>query len=257
MLFAGFGSERFHDKSLPLIQRLYIRIFGAPEIGAKIRWNIVKRIIQMIPFSSCFDAGCGNAYMLFYLSKKQPDHRFMGYDLSKADITRNSATAEIMRLQNLEFVQGDILDINIKDKFDLVVSVDNLEHIQDDVQALRQLATVMRPDSTLLIHVPKPEKEFFFKSSHDYFLEDHARDGYTTAELADKLGQAGFTVTSSTEHYNFFQTFANELGTKAAGILPLYALLLPFTYLISLVPDFIADRVKPVRNSIVVIARLK
>lgn len=252
-----FGSEASLDASLSWPRRIYICLFGAPEIGAKIRWNILKKVIAEMKYDSCFDAGCGTASMIFHLAKNNPRRKYTGFDLDTGKIMRNREISQRLSLTNIDFIQGNLLDLPIGEKFDLILSVDNLEHIEDDIGALRQIMRIMTPDSVLIVHVPRKIKKFVFRSSYNNVVHDHVRDGYEPGELIDKLEQTGFRAVSSTGGYNLFQTLANELGTWASRFLPIYAFFLPFLTLISLFPEPLADLIRPVRNSVIVTARLK
>lgn len=73
--------------------------------------------------------------------------------------------------------------------FDTVVSVNVLEHISQDVSALREMATVLRPGGTLLLFVPALPR--LYGTLDTAF--GHLRR-YTRGELAEKLHQAGVRI---------------------------------------------------------------
>lgn len=95
--------------------------------------------------------------------------------------------------------------------FDLVTMFDVLEHIADDVGALRTLRRSMTPDGRLAITAPAHN---WLWSRHDE-SEGHVRR-YSPASLRNALAQAGFEVIEI--RYFFFWTVLPMLARRA--ILP-------------------------------------
>jgi SAM-dependent methyltransferase len=75
------------------------------------------------------------------------------------------------------------------DAFDLVTSLDVIEHIDDDVAALAELRRVLRPGGRLLIAVPAYA---FLWGKQDEV--SHHRRRYTARTLTRALGEAGFGI---------------------------------------------------------------
>lgn len=73
--------------------------------------------------------------------------------------------------------------------FDVVTLFDVLEHLPDDVGALRRLRELLRPEGKLVLTVPA---YMWLWSRHDVVNEHYRR--YTARELARKLGEAGYRV---------------------------------------------------------------
>src|SRR6185436_716868 len=77
--------------------------------------------------------------------------------------------------------------------FDLVTALDVVEHMDDDVAALREMRRVLRPGGRVLLFVPT----FMFL----WGLQDdvsHHRRRYRLSELGRVLEQAGFEIERST-----------------------------------------------------------
>jgi SAM-dependent methyltransferase len=81
---------------------------------------------------------------------------------------------------------------------DLVTALDVVEHIADDVAALRELRRVLRPGGLLLVAVPA----FMFLWGDQDEISHHFRR-YTAASLRRSLQGAGFAV----EHSSYFNTW--------------------------------------------------
>ena len=74
-------------------------------------------------------------------------------------------------------------------RFDTIVAVNVVEHLPDDVAAVRALAALLGPGGTLLLYVPACPLAF---GSLDQALGHHRR--YTRASLARLLAGAGLTA---------------------------------------------------------------
>lgn len=80
--------------------------------------------------------------------------------------------------------------------FDLVTTLDVIEHIDDDVAALRELRRVLRPGGRLLVAVPA---YMFLWGRQDEV--SHHRRRYTAATLRQALGAAGIEI-DRTSYFN-------------------------------------------------------
>ena len=74
--------------------------------------------------------------------------------------------------------------------FDLVVALDVLEHIDDDLAALRSMHGMLKQRGSVIVTVPAYR---FLWSVHDERL--HHKRRYRSAELARKMEAAGFRIT--------------------------------------------------------------
>jgi SAM-dependent methyltransferase len=81
--------------------------------------------------------------------------------------------------------------------FDLVTTLDVIEHIDDDVAALVELRRVLRPGGTLLVAVPA---FMFLWGKQDEVSHHHRR--YTSRTLRRALARAGFAI----ERVSYFNT---------------------------------------------------
>jgi 2-polyprenyl-3-methyl-5-hydroxy-6-metoxy-1,4-benzoquinol methylase len=135
----------------------------------------------MPPRTRLLDVGCGTGANL-----KAFDKNFyrVGIDMSHAAL----GFCQQRGLDSL--VQAKIEHSGMEhDTFEIVTALDMLEHVDDDMVALRELWRVSKPGGFLLITVPAFG---FLWSEHDEAL--HHRRRYTVAELESKLVSAGFCV---------------------------------------------------------------
>ena len=91
-------------------------------------------------------------------------------------------------------VQGSIESLPFGDgSFDLALALDVIEHVPDDIRALRELGRVLRPGGWLLVTVPALDALW---SAHDEANGHYRR--YTVDELRRRVGAGGFEIVTIT-----------------------------------------------------------
>jgi SAM-dependent methyltransferase len=128
------------------------------------------------------DAGCGTGALLDGLN------RIPGALVFGADIAREALAFSAGR-GHRRLAQTDLTALPFADNsFEIVTALDVVEHVEDDVGALREIARVLRPGGVLLMSVPAYR---FLWSSHDVAL--HHKRRYTTHSMEPRLRKAGLT----------------------------------------------------------------
>jgi SAM-dependent methyltransferase len=196
---------------------VYARLLGAPANGLRIR---LRRVLPATDgtFDAILDAGCGPGVFTFELAKRHRTAEVCGIELEPDLVARASTIAERAGITNCRFEKGDVTKLDFDSAFDLVVSVDNLEHVDDDIGAMRALWRALRPGGRLVVHVPGYERRWLlFGRRVNFDVPGHVRPGYTTDQLLEKLRAAGFEVTSCTSTYGMLETFTNNVSYLISG----------------------------------------
>jgi len=231
--------QRYHpDYSLP--EKIYITLLGMPVVGLRIRGrNVFHLIPKNREYHHILDAGSGPGVFSFELARRFPDSRILGADMLSEAVNACQHIAAKTNITNVKFQQASIGQLPDKDTFNLIVCVDIMEHIQDDLNALKNLHQAMAPDGVLVLHVPALYRRYpVWKKSLNFDVETHVRPGYEPHEIEEKVKQAGFCIRESGFTYGFWETLANNLSymiTRARKRNKLlYAFAFPFLHLISL-----------------------
>jgi SAM-dependent methyltransferase len=148
---------------------------------------LVRRL-ELPPGTRILDAGCGSGRNMVELARYGT---VTGLEIADASVmwARNRGIGEV--------VQGSITEAPFPDdRFDFAVCLDVLEHIDDELHALRELRRVVAPGGTLLVSVPAYQSLF---SEHDVI--NHHKRRYTRATLATVAAEAGW-VTEWTTYFN-------------------------------------------------------
>ena len=149
------------------------------------RRHLVRRLIQRLSGSTSYrrilDAGCGTGGTLDAVADLG---EAWGVDISPdaLDFCRGRGHT------NLKLCSADALDFPDA-SFDVVLSCDVLEHLDDDGKALREIRRVLRPGGYGIITVPAHK---WLWSDHDIALEHRRR--YSSGELRGKLKAANFRI---------------------------------------------------------------
>jgi SAM-dependent methyltransferase len=234
----GFaGCELSLDSSRSRFERMYARVLGAPANGLRIR---LRRVLPATggSFRDILDAGCGHGVFSFELAKAHREAQVLGIDMDPVLVARANAIAQRAGLTNCRFEVGDVTKLEYDTAFDLVVSVDNLEHVDDDVTALRGLMRALRPGGRAVVHVPGYERRWLvFGRRVNFDVPGHVRPGYRTNELVERLDGAGFDLSSCRSTYGILETFTNNVSYLITGADQKrkgpYALVFPFLLAVS------------------------
>ena len=148
--------------------------------------------------ASILDAGCGSGRNMIELARHGA---VTGVELSSTSVcvARERGVGEV--------IEGSVLEMPFDaGSFDLAASLDVIEHLQDDLAALRELRRVVKPGGALLVTVPAYQ---WLWSGHDE-INHHFRR-YTRRSLQRVGEQAGWRQVRT--------TYFNSLLLPAAIVL--------------------------------------
>jgi SAM-dependent methyltransferase len=155
------------------------------------RRNVLERTIASLGLpadATILDAGCGSGRNMVDLARHGT---VTGVELS-------DTSAKLARERNVGVVvEGSVMDMPFADdSFELTVSLDVIEHLEDDVGALRELRRVTKPGGVLLVTVPAYQ---WLWSGHDEINHHHRR--YNRRTLLAAAQSAGWQPQRSA-HFN-------------------------------------------------------
>ena len=130
------------------------------------------------------NAGCGSGEMNILLTQNS-SWQVDAIDVDDEAIRISNQLKTENHLDNLQVFKTSIEDFREQNnKYDVIVSNDVLEHIEDDVAAMKKLATLLKPNGMLCISVPALQWLFGY---HDEQLGHYRR--YNKRNLTRKLDQ--------------------------------------------------------------------
>lgn len=205
--------QRFHP-GYSRMERAYISLFGLPVVGLRIRArNIVRLLPKDLKPLNILDAGSGPGVITFLLAGRYPNSAITGVDVVQGEIDVSREIARRAGFSNVNFQIVDINRLTWEGKFDLVVCVDILEHIENDMEALVSLRQATSPGGRLVLHVPAKYRRYpLFRRTVNFHVPTHVRPGYLPEEISDKAQRAGFRVVDCGYTFGFLETLVNNIG---------------------------------------------
>ncbi|MFG1700243.1 class I SAM-dependent methyltransferase [Nonomuraea sp. NPDC049309] len=148
------------------------------------------------------DLGCGGGRHAFEALRRGADVTAFDMDQSELDgvaamFTAMDKAGEVPEGATGEIVQGTALDMPFEDgSFDRVIAAEVLEHIPDDMTAMREIFRVLRSGGTAAVTVPSflPERICWALSEAYHTAPGGHVRIYTLAELSAKLKSVGFEI---------------------------------------------------------------
>ena len=158
-------------------------------------------------------------------------------DVKQDQVDDCNAFFEKAGKHNVKFVAGDLTQYHQPATYNLIISVDVMEHIEDDEAVFRNFYESLKRGGMLLISTPS-DKGGSDVHEHDQvsFIEEHVRDGYNRLEIQEKLVNAGFERTAARYQYGRPGKISWKLSMKypikMLGLSKIFFVVLPFYYLL-------------------------
>jgi SAM-dependent methyltransferase len=188
---------------------------------------------------SIYDAGSGYGQYSYFMSKKLAPCDIYSVDVKEDWINDCKVFFDQRKINNVSFAIEDLTKINHKDKYDIIVCVDVMEHIQEDGIVFKNFFNALKTNGYILINSPSIYGGSDVHSDEEEsFIGEHARVGYSKEDLEIKLHSLGFSTFKCKYTYGFWGDKAWRLGIKYPLIISelseLFLFFLPFYYLLTL-----------------------
>jgi len=179
------------------------------SIKKKEKLRMLQKNLDIDPSMVILDLGSAQGILSFFLRQKggfwvHTDHDFENLKTSQSLLEKNL----------LQLSEGPLPFKS--ESFDLVISLDYLEHLENDVQCLEEIRRILKKDGRLVLATPRTGK---FLTLHKLrpalglSLEfyGHKREGYSLKELEKKLMKAHLQVQKNKTFSRFFSEFLELL----------------------------------------------
>ena len=183
------------------------------------------------------DAGSGFGQYVYFMARKKPSWQVLGIDVKEEEIDACRDFFSKAGITNARFQVQDLTRYAASEQFDLILSVDVMEHIEEDQQVFANFHASLKPGGMLLISTPSDQGgSDVGHHGESSFIEEHVRDGYSIADITEKLHQAGFARVEARYSYGKPGSISWRLSMKypilLLGVSKLFLLLLPLYYLV-------------------------
>lgn len=156
-------------------------IFALESIEFLDNYNdyIFKNIYKHFGNSPYLDFGCGYGTFIQYIEKVY-DEKVVGYEINLEAIK----TLQDRKIQLISDIDSQ------SSHFETIVSMNVLEHVEDDFLIMKKFFELLKPGGVLILYLPHSR---FLWSNLDELVDHHRR--YTKKELLSKLEKIGFKIT--------------------------------------------------------------
>ena len=227
-----------HDR--PQFRLILYKLLGIIFLREWYVKRAIRRLLQEFEGPiEVYDAGSGFGQYSYFTATRFPAARIRGVDLKKEQVDDCRQFFGALGLRQCEFAVEDLLTITHTSRFDFILSVDVMEHIEDDERVFRNLFRALKANGILLVNTPSNlGGSDVHEEGGASFIGEHARTGYGTEEIRGKLEKAGFAVEKISFAYGPLGSLAWRLGIKYPMMMlhmtRALFLLLPFYYLVAL-----------------------
>ncbi|MCF8369570.1 MAG: class I SAM-dependent methyltransferase [Bacteroidales bacterium] len=223
----------------PFLRKMFYRLLDLLLLRT---WHIKKEIRLWAMGKGdeikVLDAGSGFGQYTYFLSRKNKNWQVLGVDVKEEQVEDCNNFFRKINKPNVKFEVADLTQFNQANTYDLVLSVDVMEHILEDVEVFKNLNLSMKKGGMLLISTPSDQGgSDVHDHDHDSFIDEHVRDGYNIDEIQEKLKSAGFTETEARYNYGSPGKISWKLSMKypilMLNVSKLFFIILPFYYLLT------------------------
>ena len=222
--------------------KLQLKPATISKVVSEIKLKIFDDKIREIEAPDILIAGCGTGQHSIETAARFKDSKVLAIDLSSSSLSYAKRKTEELNIQNIDYMQADILDLDKQDRqFDIVESVGVLHHMDEPIVGWNKLKDCLKPGGLMKIglyselarqHIVKMRKEIskaglgssnaemrsfrnmLMKSDKNYHnLILNSPDLYSMSTLKDLLfhvQEHRFTITQ-------IQDCLSELGMKFCG----------------------------------------
>ncbi|MGE5500010.1 MAG: class I SAM-dependent methyltransferase [Syntrophothermus sp.] len=233
-IFAGW------IKRIPFLRVVFYKMLDIMFLRAWYVRRELKRLRQLLGNKeiSIYDAGTGYGQYAYFMARHLRPNNIYAIDVKEEWIRDSREFFQASGLSNVKFAAEDLTEINHSSRFDLILSVDVMEHIVEDVKVFENFYRALKNGGYLLINTPSIFGGSDVHDDHEEsFIGEHARVGYSFEDLRDKLVPLGFEVYQSKYTYGTWGDRAWRLGIKypiqLVNLSKAMLIVLPFYYLLT------------------------
>jgi SAM-dependent methyltransferase len=229
---------RFFAGSLFLRKTLYFLL----DLLLLRTWHVKKalrKIARQFPGeASVLDAGSGFGQYTWGMSRMNSRWKIKAIDINREQIDDcNIFFSRTGLSDRVSFDTCDLTTLNDLNCYDIILSVDVMEHIEEDILVFKNFYRSLKDGGILLISTPSDKGgSDVHGDQEESFIDEHVRDGYSIKDITGKLLLAGFKTVEAVYTYgkpgNISWRLSMKYPIKMLNVSYLFFLLLPFYYLI-------------------------
>ncbi|TDO33737.1 methyltransferase family protein [Kribbella sp. VKM Ac-2527] len=185
----------------PVVSRQVEMVYTTPDVIEQRR--VVRTALALRPGDRVLDIGVGPGLLAAEMAAEVgPDGRVCGIDLSESMLAIAATRAKVPDGPEIELEQASAYKLPYgAESFDVVVSTQVFEYLDDVAGALAEIRRVLRPAGRVVL-LDTDWGSIVWRSGDDERMtrvlaafEEHLEDPHLPRTLGDALSKAGFTRT--------------------------------------------------------------
>lgn len=207
-------------------------------------WHVKKALkkisLELNRQANVLDAGSGLGQYSWRMCRMNKNWTITGVDIDNEQV---DGCTRFFKKTGLEerttFRTADLETFKDTEAFDLILSVDVMEHIRGDEKVFLNFSESLKKNGYLLISTPSDKGgSDAHAADNKSFIDEHVRNGYSIEDITGKLTSAGFGCVEA--HYTYGKPgniswhLTMKYPVKMLNISYIFFVLLPFYYIIVL-----------------------
>jgi len=164
--------------------------------------SLLSDVISKGDDTTILDLGCGDVFVASFLSNKFPNSAFHCVDTAFNDEIIEQYNKSIKGQPIYLYPSIDEYEDKTLDKINVVLLLDVIEHIENEIEFLKELSLSKKITSETIFIITVPAFQSLF-SNHDIYLKHFRR--YDIKTLKERLARGNITVEKT--GYFFFSLF--------------------------------------------------
>ena len=192
--------DQYEVSPYPRWVNLGLRLQPAPisKLVEEIKLKLFDDAIKEVEAPNILIAGCGTGLHSIGTAARFKGSNVLAIDLSLSSLSYAKRKTEELGIQNIDYMQADILDLGkLNRQFDIVESAGVLHHMEDPVAGWRVLTDCLKPGGLMKIGL-------YSELARQHIVEmrqEINQLGTGSSDLAMKSFRTG-VITSDLEHHN-------------------------------------------------------
>jgi len=223
----------FFISIIPMLRKVFYKALTCLILRQQYVFDLINNLYPNKAVKlKMYDAGGGYLQYTDYVLNKYPKSQVFAVDIKDDYIEEYYFYLKGSNKESrFSHYCADLQDFTPKEKFDLIIAIDILEHIENDRAVLDNFSKVLNANGKLIISTPSTFDEAAA------FTEEHVRPGYDLSDLVEKLESAGLKIDSTRYTYGKYGAWYWKLAMKTPLTLlqksNAFFLLLPLYYLVT------------------------
>ena len=214
-------------------------------------WHVnkaLRKIARKLPENaSVLDAGSGFGQYTWRMSRMKKGWKIKAVDINPEHIEDCTRLFTLSGMsERITFEPADLTELNDFEIYDLILSVDVMEHIREDEKVFLNFFNALRTNGFLLISTPSDKGgSDVHNENESSFIDEHVREGYGIEDITQKLKNVGFTDIRSLYTYGKPGSISWRLSmkypVKLLNISKIFLPVLPLYYILFFPVAFILN----------------